>query len=137
MRKIIESPKETAKHVRNELKAFKHKFSVKTQVYSMGSSIYISWVDGPYLEEVQDKVSKYNSATFDGMTDYKDTPGYVREIDGEKVLVRGADFIVCQRERSPERTAAVKQAVFEKYALTPKDAGYPYYSQKVEKEIYA
>jgi hypothetical protein len=71
MNKEYLSCAETAKLVRAALKKkFPGvKFSVRSDVYSMGASIDISWVLGPTSEEV-DKVGKqYASASFDGMID--------------------------------------------------------------------
>lgn len=63
---------DTAKLVRAELKqvfpAFK--FKVRISRYSMGSSIYISWTDGPTEKQVKAALDKYDGSYFDAMTDY-------------------------------------------------------------------
>lgn len=62
--------KETAKAIRSILKVEFHgvKFSVRGDNYSMGSSIRISWIDGPTSKQVESKIghlsggdSHYNS----------------------------------------------------------------------------
>jgi hypothetical protein len=64
---------ETAKLVRGALKkAFPGvKFSVRSDTYSMGASIRISWVDGPGTKAVDAVVQVFSGAGFDGMIDLK------------------------------------------------------------------
>lgn len=47
--------KDVAKLVRKELKThfLRHKFSVRIERYSMGSSINVTWIDGPMLKDVE------------------------------------------------------------------------------------
>lgn len=90
------STTDTAKLIRAELKAkFPGvKFSVKSSKYSGGSSIRVSWTDGPTTKLVDAVVQPFAGATFDGMTDSKD---YITgELDGEPVKF-GADFIFAER----------------------------------------
>lgn len=96
--KYISAP-DTAKIIRRILKeSFPGiKFSVRSKVYSGGASINVNWTDGPTREQVGMLVGKFEGATFDGMTDYKD---YVyREINGEEVHFC-ADFIFKNRSYS-------------------------------------
>jgi conjugative element/phage-associated large polyvalent protein len=58
--------KDVAKLVRKELKTHfpRHKFSVRIERYSMGSSINVTWIDGPMVKEyllmtVQSKHENY------------------------------------------------------------------------------
>lgn len=62
---------ETAKVVRKILKAkFPGvKFSVRSETYSMGNSVDISWTDGPTSEEVDSTVGVLAGHGFDGMID--------------------------------------------------------------------
>ncbi len=62
---------ETAAIMRRELKAAfpRVKFSVKSSVYSMGSSVHIGWTDGPTEERVSAITDKYSSRGFDGSID--------------------------------------------------------------------
>ncbi len=48
--------KEVAKLVRRELKTHfpHHKFSVRIERYSMGSSINVTWIDGPMVKDVEE-----------------------------------------------------------------------------------
>lgn len=57
--------------IRKELKEnFKgFKFSVKSETFSGGDSVNISWIDGPTAEEVEKITSKYQAGYFDGMQD--------------------------------------------------------------------
>lgn len=62
---------DTAKCIRATLKAkfAGIKFSVKSDRYSGGSSIRVTWIDGPAQSAVQDVISPYASQGFDGMID--------------------------------------------------------------------
>lgn len=65
------SPAETAKCIRVALRdEFPGvKFSVRTEVYSMGSSVNIRWTDGPRTKEVERVVNGFSGGGFDGMID--------------------------------------------------------------------
>jgi len=60
-----------AKNIKVELaKAFPGiKFSAKSESYSGGNSIRVSWVDGPVEAEVNKIIRKYQEGSFDGMDD--------------------------------------------------------------------
>lgn len=60
-----------AKAIRADLKkAFpKTKFSVTSESYSMGNSVWVRWVDGPTRESVHKIACKYQEGHFDGMDD--------------------------------------------------------------------
>jgi hypothetical protein len=60
-----------AKMIRQDLKkAFpNNKFSVTSEIYSMGSSVRINWVDGVTSKQVESIVDKYQYGHFDGMKD--------------------------------------------------------------------
>lgn len=67
------STTETAKEIRAALaKAFPAVlFSVRSKKYSGGSSIRISWQDGPRTEQVEEISKRFAGAGFDGMQDLK------------------------------------------------------------------
>lgn len=44
-------------------------FSVKSETYSMGSSLNVRWTDGPTVSQVKEFSDKYQTKSFDGMTD--------------------------------------------------------------------
>lgn len=62
---------EVAKMIRKTLKgAFPSvKFSVRTDKYAGGASVYVGWTDGPTDPQVSARVNAYAGARFDGMTD--------------------------------------------------------------------
>jgi predicted RNA methylase len=64
---------ECAKLIRAALKrAFPDtKFSVRSSKYSMGSSIDVSWTDGPTRRMVETLAGQYHGSSFDGMIDLK------------------------------------------------------------------
>jgi hypothetical protein len=73
MEKKYLNTKETAVLIRNALKkAFPgKKFSVRSEVYSGGSSINVTWTHGLPEKEVKSVAGQYSGAGFDGMIDYK------------------------------------------------------------------
>jgi hypothetical protein len=64
-------PAETAKLVRAALaKAFPGvAFSVRSNTYSGGASIYVRWTDGPLLSEVEAVAKMFEDRRFDGSID--------------------------------------------------------------------
>ena len=95
---IYVDTKDTAKLIRAKLKVtFPNiKFGVKISRYSMGSSIYITWTDGPTDAMVRAALEEYRGDYFDGMTDYHG--GLVREVDGKHYRYAGS--ISTQRSHS-------------------------------------
>jgi hypothetical protein len=67
------SPADTAKIIRRILKTkFPGiKFSVRSESYSMGSSVRICWLDGPTTKQVDQAVGVLAGSTFDGSIDLK------------------------------------------------------------------
>ena len=97
MEAIYETAAETAKKIRKELKKnFPGiKFYVKSESYTGGSSIRITWENGPSEYDVNAIAQNFKSAIFDsdGMIDMKTYTGY--EYEGR--LYKGADYIFCER----------------------------------------
>ena len=129
-----ERAKETAKKVRKALKAAFPgiKFSVRSSTYTGGSSLRVSWVDGPRNKEVQEVTSKYKSSTFDGMTDMKTTHGYKDPETGE--MCSGADYIFVERERSEELTEKIKKMAEKLTGNIPDPTKYGYHMEMHEAE---
>lgn len=110
------STAETAKLIRKALKeAFPGvKFSVRSDVYSGGSSINVRWTDGPTAKMVESVAGTFSGAYFDGSIDYK---GYTKAmIDGETVHF-GADFVFCNRDTTRTFLEKVVAAGIRKYGL--------------------
>jgi hypothetical protein len=110
---IMEPAKETAKKIRAALKVnFPNvKFSVRTDVYSGGSSVNVSWTDLPLTEEVEKVINQFQSGSFNGMDDYYETSGYV--MDGKRYV--GAKYLFCSRKLSDERKQLIKDWMKENY----------------------
>ncbi len=103
--------KETAAAIRTALKvAFTGvKFSVRFDLYSMGSSTYVKWNDGPTEPEVEAITDQFTSQTFDGMTD--STSYHTQEVNGEVVQYSG--YVQTRREISDGlRAMAERRAEF-------------------------
>lgn len=109
---ISYSTTETAKLVRKALKIKfpEVKFSVRSSIYSGGSSISVTWSDGPTQKEVNSVVKFYEGATFDGMIDMKSYVDQIMILEGESFPTEvhfGADFIFTYREMSAEYKASL------------------------------
>lgn len=120
---------DTAKLVRAALKAgFPGvKFSVRSDSYSGGASIDISWTDGPFEKDVEQIANRYQGSDFDGMQDLKTyRSGTLIGLPGGEVeeVKFGADFVFTHRELSPEYLAELElhaEAVLGDYAATYKE----------------
>lgn len=88
------------------------KFSVRSETYSGGASISISWTDGPTEQAVQDITDQFRSVDFDGMTDsatYR-APLLIA-FKGEELprqVRSGAHYINGSRDLSAEYKAALR-----------------------------
>lgn len=105
------SGKLAAHNIRKELKAaFKGVvFSVKKTSYG---SLRISWTDGPTDKEVSAIVGKYESGSFDGMTD-----SYNSNVSPWNKVFGGAQYVFTSRNHSDPLTEKAIAAVFERHAL--------------------
>ena len=96
---------DTAKLVRSALKAAFPgvKFSVRSDSYSGGASINISWTDGPTEAAVDKVADRYQGCDFDGMQDlktYRDGT-LIALPNGEVEEVRfGANYVMTHRKLS-------------------------------------
>lgn len=73
------------------------KFSVKTQQYSGGNNISISWTDGPTDEAVGAIVNRFKHGSFNGMDD-----SYEFNRDPFPELFGGCYYLHANRDESPE-----------------------------------
>lgn len=82
------STTEVAKLIRKRLKAAfpATTFSVRSSTYSMGSSIRVSWIDGPTQGMVEKITNQYRGSTFDGMLDLKGYQDHWLLPDGSTVV---------------------------------------------------
>lgn len=104
---------ERAKELRKELKkAFPNtKFSVRSNSFSMGSSITVSWTDFPSKEAVEDIAWKYRSVR-------------TCEVTGE-VLNGGNTYLHLNNSWSDEMKATIKEELINKY-------GVEFYNEHIE-----
>lgn len=117
---------DTAKLVRAALKAAFPgvKFSVRSDKYSGGASIDISWTDGPFDKDVDQVANRYQGSDFDGMQDLKTyRSGTLIGLPGGEVeeVKFGADFVFTHRTLSPEYLAELTphaEAVLDNYSAT-------------------
>lgn len=90
---------ETAAKLRAALKAEfpRVAFSVRCHLYSMGSSVYVRWTDGPTTAEVERITDRFTSKSFDGSDD--STHYHTQTVDGREVQYSG--YINTSRDISP------------------------------------
>ncbi|MFA7101348.1 MAG: LPD29 domain-containing protein [Bacilli bacterium] len=114
---------EVAKMVRSELKlAFPNiKFSVKTSRYSGGSSIRVSWTDGPTKKEVDSIVGYMHGASFDGMIDLQSYHDSTDPKTGE-LIHYGNNYIFCERDYSKEALILFWDKTCQEYGINPNKA---------------
>lgn len=105
------STTDTAKMVRDALRRNfpRIKFSTRSKSYSGGSSITVSWSNGPSSQHVDAVIGRFAGASFDGMRDLKEyhsdilvaSDGTMREVHF------GADYVFTNRHTDPTLQAAV------------------------------
>lgn len=70
-------------------------FSVRTKRFSGGNDIRVSWTDGPTTEQVKAISSRYESGSFDGMTDsydYRKDHGWTDAFGESKYIFEERDY---------------------------------------------
>lgn len=98
---------ETAKEIRAALKDRFGKtvrFSVRSDTYSGGASIYVGWTDGPLESEVEAVVGRFANCDFDGMQDmkvYRDETLLAAPDGSLELVTYGANFVFTRRALSP------------------------------------
>lgn len=120
---------DVAKRIRRELKASfpDTRFRVRTRRYAGGSSVDVSWTDGPTDREVNRLIGRYQGKGFDGMTD----SSYYREpirVDGE--LVQTTCWVGTHRDHSPLAVAKAINGICKRWGVDPaeirlNDNGWP------------
>ena len=105
-----------AKAIRAELKkAFpKTKFSVRSESYSMGDAVRVSYNDGPTLDSVDEIIRKYQYGKFDGMSD-------CYEYTNDRTDIPQSKFVTAQRTLTDDIYQTVL-AEFSKYFESLKNA---------------
>lgn len=102
---------ETAARLRAHLKfAFPGvKFHVRSNTYSMGASIRVTWIDGPSSNQVKAIGDEYEGASFDGMTDMKSYMENTRDPRTGELVHWGADYVFEERQYTADFLRRVAQ----------------------------
>lgn len=100
---VVDDAKNIRKDLKKEFPGFK--FSVRSDRYSMGSSIHVRWVDGPSTKRVEKIIDQYSQIDRDA---------------GGNILRGGNRFIFAERSYSPASKKMVEAKVRKKFAK-PKD----------------
>lgn len=90
------------------------KFSVKSDSFSGGDAIRVSWVDGPRIGEVDAIADMYQESDFDGMTDCSTFRHSVFT-----AVFGGAKYVTCSRSESVELT--IRALAADGISLTPEN----------------
>jgi hypothetical protein len=77
------------------------KFSVRSETFSMGDSVNISWNDGPTSKEVDAVTNKYQQGKFNGMKD-------IYENTNSRDDIPQAKYVSIHRNMSEETSATLK-----------------------------
>jgi hypothetical protein len=111
MRKLTEAA-QAAKLIRAELKkAFPNvKFSVRSNNYAGGDSVYVNWTNGPTRDAVTEITDKYQYGHFDGMIDLYE---YSNNIEG----LPQAKYVLEQRTISDDVYEAKKAKIAEEFGI--------------------
>jgi hypothetical protein len=120
------STAETAVMIRKALaEAFPGiKFSVRGRHYSNGSSVDVTWTDGPTSNEVREVARQYEDADFDSSTDSRT---YKQRLVGRQHIHYGPDNVLCQRTESAELLRECAAIIAKRYnvpAPTVKESSY-------------
>lgn len=114
-----------AKNIKTELaRAFPGiAFSVKSEAYSGGNSINVSWENGPTTEQVKAYTDKYQEGNFDGMIDL-----YEYGDDPFPDLFGGAKYVFENRHYSEETLQLIVKGLCTLNGVEYKE---PYYNMQV------
>lgn len=104
-----------AKNIRIELaRAFPGiKFSVRSERFSMGDAIRVSWTDGPTTAQVEEITSWYTAGDFDGMTDCYN----YRKDHAWSDAFGDAKYISTSRELSDDLVQRALDYLWDKYCI--------------------
>lgn len=89
------------------------KFSVRSDTFSMGNSVHISWKDGLLTKEVEAITDKYQQGRFNGMED-------IYEYSNRNENLAQAKYVSCSRDMS-EETKEILKPIAEKLYNDLKD----------------
>lgn len=91
-------------------------FSVKSETYSMGSSIHVGWTDGPTDKEVREISDLYQYCSFDGMQDME-----VQRDNLFEEVFGGTKYVSENRTFSDEKRAEMTLEMFPTGEVTEDD----------------
>ena len=124
----------TAKLIKKRLTALYPgvKFSVRSDVFSMGDSVDIRWTDGPLRESIEVITKQYQNGSFNSMEDI-----YEYEAIDPALGCEGAKYVNCHHELSPKHRAMLEEKAVEHYgSLNPNDNSYYRKLADVEKMFF-
>lgn len=110
------STTETAKLLRRALRTAYPDitFRVKSKKYAGGSSVRVTWKDGPTQQEAERITRRFEGASFDGLTDLKEH--IERRVNGQAIDY-GADYVFAERSFSRAHLEKAAQQVASRYGV--------------------
>lgn len=82
-------------------------FSVKSNSFSMGDSVNVSWTDGPTQKQVEEITGKYQRGSFNGMIDMYESDNSPYS-DAVSTWLGQSKYVSESRSFSPEAKAAIE-----------------------------
>lgn len=125
------SAADTARLVREQLKAMFPGIKFSVRISTSGSSIRVRWTDGPTRAAVESAVHRYRGSDFDPMQDIKTyrPATLITWADGSVEQVRFLiDFIFCDRDLSPQYEAMLEPHAA---AMVARNTGLPWHRDTV------
>lgn len=99
------------------------KFSVRSESYSGGDSIHVSWTDGPTSEKVKDISDKYQKNDFNGMEDISESRHALWP-----TIYGGANYVFEERHHEDETYVTLTKALCNLYGYEYTE---PWYSVRL------
>ena len=97
---------QAAKQIKAELKAAfpTVKFSVKSDIFTGGDAVRISYQDGPTTKQVNDIVGKFQGGSFNSMED-------IYEYDNRNEFLPQVKYVQVRRDKSEEKKAVIMEMI--------------------------
>ena len=106
------------------------KFSCKSDSFSMGDSVHISWTDGPTVRQVEEISQKYQYGHFNGMED-------IYESTNRRDDIPQAKYVSESRHKGTQIEALLTQPEFTDTFTEEQKADYRYNPEQVLYRVWA
>jgi Zn/Cd-binding protein ZinT len=119
-----------AQMIRRELKETYPtvKFSVRSQSYSMGDSIDVTYTDGPLSKDVEEITNKYQAGSFNGMED-------IYEFDNRNADLPQTKYLFVTRNASEATESMIQFYIASKHPQQPDNMHVFAWGQFIQQEF--